>query len=63
MLAQPRGPDVGSSSGTSSPGEDLEANWLPAPASGDFSLYLRAYWPKPAMLDGTWTPPPVRRVS
>jgi hypothetical protein len=37
------------------------ANWLPAP-QGDFSLYIRAYWPKPAIMDGTWTPPPVKKV-
>jgi hypothetical protein len=35
-------------------------NWLPAPAD-DFTLYLRAYWPDPAILDGTWSPPPVHR--
>ena len=34
------------------------ANWLPAP-KGDFSLYVRSYWPKPAILDGSWTPPAV----
>jgi hypothetical protein len=38
------------------------ANWLPAP-KGDFSLYVRAYWPKPATTDGSWTPPAVQRVS
>ncbi|MBB4351033.1 DUF1254 domain-containing protein [Aliirhizobium cellulosilyticum] len=43
-----------------SPGKDLETNWLPAPA-GDFSLYLRAYWPKIEIVDGSWTPPSVRR--
>jgi hypothetical protein len=36
------------------------ANWLPAP-KGDFSLYIRSYWPKPAILDGSWTPPPVMK--
>ncbi len=36
-------------------------NWLPAP-TGDFSLHLRAYWPKEAALDGTWTPPAVVRI-
>lgn len=41
------------------PGEDKESNWLPAP-KGDFSLYIRAYWPKPEVLDGTWTPPAVK---
>jgi hypothetical protein len=25
----------------------------------DFSLYLRAYWPKTAIIDGSWTPPAV----
>ena len=44
-----------------SPGKDNEANWLPAP-KGDFSLYVRAYWPKTAVTDGSWTPPPVERV-
>jgi hypothetical protein len=34
------------------------ANWLPAP-KGDFSLYVRAYWPKPAVTEGAWTPPAV----
>ncbi|HSZ50725.1 MAG TPA: DUF1214 domain-containing protein, partial [Caulobacteraceae bacterium] len=38
-------------------------NWLPAPKGEDFSLYVRAYWPKPAVLDGSWTPPPVERVN
>ena len=36
------------------------ANWLPAP-KGDFSLYVRSYWPKPAITDGEWTPPAVVR--
>jgi hypothetical protein len=38
-------------------------NWLPAPKGADFSLFLRAYWPKPAILDGSWTPPPVIHQS
>jgi hypothetical protein len=44
--------------GQTPPGKDKEANWLPAP-SGDFSLYLRAYWPKTEIVDGTWSPSPV----
>ncbi|MFM0740394.1 DUF1254 domain-containing protein [Paraburkholderia xenovorans] len=44
-----------------SPGEDKLANWLPAPANEAFSLYVRAYWPQQAALDGSWTPPPVKR--
>ena len=45
------------------PGADKEANWLPAPNDAPFSLYIRAYWPKPETLNGTWTPPPVERVK
>ncbi|MGH9480674.1 MAG: DUF1254 domain-containing protein [Terriglobales bacterium] len=45
-----------------SPGTEKESNWLPAPASGGFSMNLRLYWPRPAALDGSWIPPPVRRV-
>ena len=44
-----------------SPGADKESNWLPAPKDADFSLYIRAYWPKAAILDGTWTPPNVEK--
>ena len=40
----------------------LHNNWLPTPPD-DYSLFLRAYWPGPAILDRTWTPPPVRRVG
>ena len=36
-------------------------NWLPAPKSEDFSLYIRAYWPETPIIDGTWTPPAVVR--
>jgi hypothetical protein len=43
-----------------SPGADKESNWLPAP-SGTFSLYIRAYWPDKAILDGTWTPPTIEK--
>lgn len=35
-----------------------EANWLPAPA-GNFRLWLRAYLPGAAVLDGTYRVPPV----
>ncbi len=45
-----------------SPGADKESNWLPAPKSGGFSMNLRLYWPKPAALDGSWAPPPVKRL-
>jgi hypothetical protein len=45
------------------PPEAQRANWLPAPSAGEFSLYLRAYWPKTSVVDGSWTPPAVRRVE
>jgi hypothetical protein len=40
----------------------IRSNWLPAP-DGPFSLYLRAYWPEQDILDGTWTLPPVTRLT
>lgn len=46
-----------------SPGKEKEANWLPSPKDGDFSLYVRAYWPKAEIMDGTWTPPAVKRAE
>lgn len=42
-----------------SPGKDLESNWLPAP-KGAFILMFRLYWPEPSVLDGTWKPPLVQ---
>lgn len=44
------------------PPAELRSNWLPAP-KGDFSLYLRAYWPREEILLGEWTPPPVVRAA
>jgi hypothetical protein len=48
--------------GATSPGKDKESNWLPAP-EGTFSLYLRAYWPEKAVLDGTWKPPTIEKAK
>ena len=45
-----------------SPGKEKESNWLPAPQDS-FSLFMRLYWPKKEILDGTWTPPAVVRVA
>jgi hypothetical protein len=45
------------------PDGDKRANWLPAPSGEDFSLYVRAYWPEPAALDGSWLPPAVQPVN
>jgi hypothetical protein len=48
--------------GAKSPGADKESNWLPAP-DGMFSLYIRAYWGKDAILDGSWQPPKIEAVQ
>jgi hypothetical protein len=48
--------------GNKSPGKDKESNWLPAPA-GNFSIWLRTYWPDQAILDGTWKPPVIKMVK
>jgi DNA sulfur modification protein DndE len=45
-----------------SPGKDKETNWLPAPA-GDFNILLRVYWPKEEMINGSWTPTPIKKVN
>ena len=47
---------------TAPPSQDKMTNWLPAP-KGDFSLYIRTYWPEESILNGTWTPPAVIKVS
>ena len=46
-----------------SPGQDKEANWLPAPKSGPFTMNMRLYWPKPEVLDGSWMPTGVTLVQ
>jgi hypothetical protein len=48
--------------GTRSPGADKETNWVPAPEES-FSLFIRAYWGKEAILDGSWTPPVIEKVK
>ena len=44
-----------------SPGQECEPNWLPS-GDGTFNLMMRLYWPKPAILDGSWHPPAVERL-
>jgi len=46
-----------------SPGADLEPNWLPTPAAGNFRPILRTYQPGPAILDGTYPMPPIIRTD
>jgi hypothetical protein len=43
-----------------SPGKDKESNWLPVPAD-KFELMLRLFWPKDAVIKGTWKPPAVKQ--
>lgn len=38
-------------------------NWLPSPASGNFSLTLRLYWPKESVVDKSWVPPAIQMVQ
>jgi hypothetical protein len=45
-----------------SPGADKESNWVPTP-SGEFSLYIRSYWPKEEILNGSWVPPAATKVG
>ena len=45
-----------------SPGPEEESNWLPAPLD-NFNLMLRVYWPKPEVLNGSWSVPAVQRVD
>jgi hypothetical protein len=45
-----------------SPGKNKEPNWLPA-AVGSFNVMMRMYWPKEAVLNGAWAPPPIKKVG
>ena len=45
--------------GHEDPGGEQSANWLPAPA-GPFALTIRAYLPKPELLEGRYRLPAVR---
>lgn len=44
------------------PGPGREPNWLPAPL-GPLGVTMRLYAPRDSALDGTWTPPPVRKAG
>jgi hypothetical protein len=44
------------------PGGEREPNWLPTP-EGPLGVTMRLYAPRPQILDGTWAPPAVQRMS
>src|SRR5262249_32088093 len=44
------------------PGTDKETNWVPTPTD-EFSLYIRAYWPKEEVLNASWKPPTISRAT
>jgi hypothetical protein len=43
------------------PGPGQVANWLPAP-TGRLGITMRLYAPRPEVLNGHWSPPPVRKA-
>jgi hypothetical protein len=45
-----------------SPGDDLKANWLPAP-KGPFFAGMRLYWPKQEAVNGQWKAPPLQKQN
>ena len=47
--------------GAENPGPGRESNWLPAPA-GPFTVFMRAYLPKPELLQGYYRMPALRIV-
>ena len=47
--------------GHADPGDARRSNWLPAPV-GPLGITMRLYDPHTAVLDGSWTPPPLTRA-
>ncbi len=48
--------------GRHDPGGERTSNWLPAPKSGPFSLFMRAYLPQPELQNLTYHLPPVTKA-
>jgi hypothetical protein len=44
------------------PASERESNWLPAPR-GPLGITMRLYSPQASVLNGTWAPPAVRRLT
>ena len=47
----------------SDPGGAHTTNWLPGPKRGPFALTLRAYLPRPELLNGTYRLPAIARCD
>lgn len=45
-----------------SPGREHESNWLPVPKQ-PFQIVARLYWPKDALLDGSYLPPGIAKLK
>jgi hypothetical protein len=45
------------------PGKDKDANWLPAPKSGELNITMRLYSPGIKALYGRWNPPVISKVK
>jgi len=48
--------------GRTDPGGERSSNWLPAPKTGPFAMYLRTYLPKAELLDGRFRFSAVEKV-
>ncbi len=48
--------------GTTLPDGAPQSNWLPTPAGKQFTADLRLYLPTEAVIDGSWSPPPVTKI-
>jgi hypothetical protein len=58
----PETPEVSHQFNAGTNSDYKEANWFLEP-EGTFSLYIRCYWGKEAVLDGSWTPPVIEQVK
>jgi len=48
--------------GPEKPGAVPEGNWLPTPRGQNYTLTFRFYGPREGVADGTYYPPPLKRV-
>ncbi len=45
------------------PSADRVSNWLPVKDGERFVLFIRSYWPKNEILNGSWTPPAIQTMK